>query len=123
MNIIEYIPIGHDNAISRKQLCQLTGLPDRLMRKAIERARRDYAILNIDGSGYFQPEEDESYLVERWLRQERSRGKSVEQSMRGAEHFLTGETEENGVVAVRSYVRRKRKDENGMPQIVGQITL
>lgn len=121
MNIIDYIPIGRDNAIGRKQLCQVTGLPDRLMRKAIERARRDYAILNIDGSGYFQPAEGEAYLVERWLRQERSREKSVRDATRGAKRAILGGNRE--FVPVHAYVRRKRRGEDEKPQIEGQVKL
>lgn len=121
MNIIDYIPYGHDNAISRKQLCNLTGLPDRLMRQAIERARHDYAILNIGGSGYFRPAEGESYLVERWLRQERSREKSVRDATRGAERAILGGNRE--FIPVHAYVRRKRCGADDKPQLEGQTRI
>ena len=107
MNIIDFIPSGRENAISRKQLCAITELPDRMMRREIERARQDYAILNIDGSGYFRPAENESYLTERWLKQERSRERAVRDSTRGAEKTLLGSNRE--VTPVRAYVRRKRR--------------
>ena len=121
MNIIDYIPVGSSNAINRKQLCIVTGLPDRLMRREIERARRDYAILNIDGSGYFRPAEGEAYLTERWLRQERSRERHVRDATRGAEKELLGGNRE--LIPVHSYVRRKRCGEDERPQIEGQMTL
>ena len=38
MNIAEYIPVGHENAISRKRLAMITGLSDRQIRQLIERA-------------------------------------------------------------------------------------
>lgn len=124
MNIIEFIPFGKENAISRRKLRDLSGMPDRVMRKEIEKARSEYAILNAqDGSGYFRPTPEERPLVERWLRQERSRCRAVEQSTRGAEKFLSGEAAESGVVAVRSYLRRRRKNENGASQIEGQMLL
>lgn len=121
MNIIDFIPFGRENAISRKQLCTITGLPDRVMRHDIEKARQDYAILNIDGSGYFRPAENESYLVERWLKQERSREKSVRDSTRGAEKALLGTNRE--LIPVHSYVRRKRRGEDEKPQVSGQLRL
>jgi hypothetical protein len=111
MNIIDFIPFGKDNAISRRALCNAAGLPDRMMRKEIERARREYAILNAqDGSGYFRPAPDESYLIERWIKQERSRENSVRNATRGAEKALLGESRE--LVLVRSYERRKRRGKN-----------
>lgn len=121
MNIIDYIPTGQSNAISRRQLCVITGLPDREMRKAIERARKDYAILNIDGSGYFRPAEGEAYLIERWLRQERSREKSVRDATRGAEMALLGGNRE--LIPVHAYVRRKRRGADERPQVEGQMKL
>lgn len=122
MNIIDFIPFGHDNAISRKQLCTATGLPDRVMRHEIEKARQDYAILNAqDGSGYFRPAKDESYLTERWLKQERSREKSVREATRGAEKALLGRNRE--LVWVPSYTRRKKRGEDEKPQVNGQLTL
>jgi hypothetical protein len=121
MNIIDYIPFGRQNAISRRELCQLAGLPDRLMRREIERARKDYAILNIDGSGYFRPTDGEMHLVERWLRQERSREKSVREATRGAEKVLLGHNRE--LIPVHAYVRRKRRGEGERPQVEGQIRL
>jgi hypothetical protein len=119
MNIIDFIPYGKDNAISRKQLCAITELPDRMMRREIERARQDYAILNIDGSGYFRPAQGEAYLTERWLRQERSRERSVRDSTRGAEKALLGTNRE--LIPVHSYVRRKHRGEDEKPQANGQL--
>lgn len=121
MNIIDYIPIGSSNAINRRKLCAVTGLSDRLMRREIERERKDYAILNIDGFGYFRPGEGEAYLVERWLRQEHSRERHVRNATRGAEKALLGGSRE--LVLVRSYERRKRRGEGEKPQVEGQIKL
>ena len=121
MNIIDFIPFGKDSAISRRALCLVTELPDRLMRREIERARKDYAILNIDGSGYFRPAEDETYLIERWLRQERSRENSVRNATRGAEKALLGGSRE--LIHVDGYVRRKRRVASEKPQVEGQIKL
>ena len=121
MNIIDFIPFGKDSAISRRALCLVTELPDRLMRREIERARRDYAILNIDGSGYFRPAEGEAYLTERWLKQERSRERHVRDATRGAERELLGSNRE--LIPVHAYVCRRRRGEDEKPQIEGQMKL
>lgn len=92
------------------------------MRREIEKARQDYAILNAqDSSGYFRPAENEFYLVERWLKQERSRERSVRDSTRGAERVLLGSNRE--LIPVHSYVRRKRCGEDEKPQANGQRRL
>lgn len=120
MSIIDYIPEGQSNAISRRALCAATGLPDRMMRKEIEHARKEHAILNSqDGQGYFLPLPEERPLVLRWVRQERSRSQSVYDSTTGAEKWLAGDSGAN-LIKVHSYVRRRKK--NGS-QIEGQVTL
>ena len=55
MNIVDLIPTGKANAITRERLCSLTGLRDRAVRKLIEIARIEGAIiLNAqDGAGYY----------------------------------------------------------------------
>lgn len=82
MNIVEYIPKGHENAISRKSLCVKTGLKDRVVRNLIEEARRETIIIsNTDGSGYWiypeNPNEEEKILLERYVKQQESRAKSI----------------------------------------------
>lgn len=54
--IVNYIPYGHNNAISRQTLCSLTGMTDRTVRRKIEEARRAGALIENeqDGRGYFQ---------------------------------------------------------------------
>lgn len=55
MNIVDYIPTGKDNAVTRAQLCALTGLGDRAVRKLIEIARVEGAVIvnHQDGNGYY----------------------------------------------------------------------
>lgn len=89
MSILDYIPYGENNAISREDLKQITGLTDRQMRKKIEIARETTPILNFQGGkGYFIPTETEQYLVIRWIRQEASRRRKIEKGILGAEKFL-----------------------------------
>lgn len=55
MAIEDYFKEGVENAVSRKSLCQMTGLSDRQVRQEIEDARvRGVFILNDeDGFGYY----------------------------------------------------------------------
>ena len=46
-DIKEYIPVGSENAVTRKYLSKVTGLSDRRVRHAIHEARRDIPILNL----------------------------------------------------------------------------
>lgn len=57
--ISEIIPLGKDNAISRQELCRLTGLADRENRRLIEEARnKGEIIINLqDGRGYYKTED------------------------------------------------------------------
>lgn len=90
IQIAEVIPFGHDNGVSREELIRRTGLPDRLVRDAINKS--DALIINLqDGKGYFQPNPDEGHLVDAWIRIFRSRiedeGRRVCKAMRWRNHF------------------------------------
>lgn len=89
MNITDYIPYGQGRAISRKALCQATGLDDRTVREAISKARRDVVILSAENGGYYQPTEEESKEVAKWLKQETNRAKSIFWSMKGARRWMS----------------------------------
>ena len=58
-SIIDYIPEGKENAITRDRLCTVTGLPDRKVREEIEQARRRGAIIinAQDGAGYYRSDD------------------------------------------------------------------
>lgn len=95
MNIVEYIPEGFENAISRKELCRITGLNDRIVRKLIEDARRNTIIIsNNDGSGYWlfpeDPTEEEQMLLRRYVKQQESRAKSIFYALYPARQRMKG---------------------------------
>lgn len=95
MNIVEYIPKGHKNAISRNDLCRQTGLSDRLIRALIEEARRETIIIsNNDGSGYWifreKPTEQEKEMLRRYVKQQESRAKSIFYALRPARQMMKG---------------------------------
>lgn len=92
MNIIDFIPFGKENAITREQLRLITGVPDRKMRDLISEAREELPILNLQkGDGYYMPKADrpsEIAEVKKWLKQEGNREKSINKTQRGAMMFL-----------------------------------
>lgn len=89
MNIIDYIPFGRENAVTRTQLRIVTGLTDRKIRDLIADARRDTVILNMqDGKGYFQPNPDEINLVQAFEKQEEARLKSIGWSLKSTRKML-----------------------------------
>lgn len=77
MGIEQYIPHGRENAVTREQLCTLTGLPDRQVRKEIEQARHSGCIICNDqsGAGYYQTADLDE--IESQYRQQRSRALSI----------------------------------------------
>ncbi len=76
-NITDFIPEGKNNAITRNQLCNLTGLSDRKVRELIEQARsKGEIIINAqDGAGYFRTE-DLNEIEKQYKRNDR-RAKSI----------------------------------------------
>ena len=70
--IIDAVPYGHDNAVTREELSRRTGLSNRALRDGINKGEE--LIINLqDGKGYFRPLPEEAYLVEGWIRLMRSR--------------------------------------------------
>jgi len=101
MNIIEYIPKGYENAISRKDLCAITGLQDRVVRNLIEEARRTTIIIsNNDGSGYWlypdNPTIKETSLLNKYVQQQERRAKSIFYALYPARKRLKEGAKENG---------------------------
>lgn len=86
-SIVDLIPVGRDNAISRKMLlclCIQNNIienstdADRAMRNLIKKARLDYTILNLsDGHGYYRPSMDDLQDLQKYIRQEENRGKAT----------------------------------------------
>nr|DAY15504.1 MAG TPA: GTP-sensing transcriptional pleiotropic repressor CodY, wHTH, transcriptional regulator, CodY [Caudoviricetes sp.] len=84
------IGVGKENATSRRELCRVTGLPDRAVRKAIEILRYDRPILTADnGLGYYIPRTDAQGRREavRWIETQDRRCRSIKTAERGAKRF------------------------------------
>lgn len=87
--VLDAIPFGKENAVTREYLTARTGLPDRQVRKAIEEIRRNHIILNDqDGKGYYRSYDLDD--IERFYRQERARALAVLYRMRPMRILLRG---------------------------------
>lgn len=66
IDILNYIPYGHENAVTRAELCERTGLSDRLVRRHIEVARIEgHPIINLqDGKGYYRATTREDVMAQ-----------------------------------------------------------
>ena len=93
ITIIDLIPTGRDNAISRDYLvtlCVQHGLvkenlkdKDRAMRDLVGEARKEYVVLNLsDGNGYYRPTLKEFLDLQRHIRQIRSRINKQEERLK-----------------------------------------
>ncbi len=110
MGIIDLIPEGKENAINRNLLtarCINNGLvdkrakdPDREMRKLVEKARTDWAILNTgDGKGYYRPSKDDYAELRRFKRQQESRIKNINKGLKPIRKILRQSSEPVNVFA------------------------
>lgn len=77
MNITDYIGTGKDKAVTRTELCARLGLTDRTVRKMIETARAEGAlIINAqDGRGYYISDDEAD--IRRQLNINHSRAMSI----------------------------------------------
>ena len=59
LQIEDYIPYGSDKAITRDELCAVTNMSDRVVRKHIEDARRRGIVIvnKQNGAGYYQSDD------------------------------------------------------------------
>ena len=91
MEILDFIPIGSENAVDRICLARSTGLSDREVRRAIHEARRKIPIINLSsGDGYIpdmNEKKDQSELL-RYIRQDESRLKSIGWALKAARQTL-----------------------------------
>lgn len=87
IDIVQFIPIGSKNAITRADLRDKTGLGDRQLREAISQARRTTCICNKqDGNGYYIP--DQVQEIQSFIAQETHRAKSIFWSLKGARELM-----------------------------------
>lgn len=79
---------GMDNSIHVREICKLTGLSDRAVRKAIETIRRGGVVVVTDQMhGYWLPETQDD--LSRYIRQEERRGRSTFYTLKGARQLYS----------------------------------
>ena len=78
ISILNNIPVGEQNAISREKLCAVTGLNDRSVRNNIALLRNDFVILySINHGGYFRPDREDVLKVKAFVNMEKRRAASI----------------------------------------------
>ena len=90
INIIDFIPYGHDNGVSYKWLQKATGMCKREVRASLAYTRKTHMILNMqDGKGFFRPiPDEEDFLIAKFYRQEMHRNNEHMETLRPIqEHF------------------------------------
>ena len=80
--ILCLIGAGEENAIHLSDLMRITGIGNREIRKCIETLRRNGAVIISNKNGYFKPLR--SYEVDRYVRQETGRAKSIFYTLKAA---------------------------------------
>lgn len=90
MDILQLIPNGAENAISRKDLAEKLGMSDRMMREAIEQLRHNgHLICSKATGGYYQPDNIED--IEEQYRREMKRAKAILHRLTPMRHVLKQE--------------------------------
>lgn len=67
-SIYDLLPVGAENAVGRRQLSAMTGLPDRQLRYKISQERKAGALIlstTEGGGGYFRPADTQE--LRRWV--------------------------------------------------------
>ncbi len=81
---------GHQNALTRSELCRRLKCSDRMLRRGIEHLRLEHAVLtNDDGKGYYLPEATDEGRDDtiRWIKKQQSRINAIRTSQSGAVKF------------------------------------
>ena len=105
MNILDYIPYGKQNAVSRQELVTRTGMSDRAVRKAIQALREDGEIIlsSSHGKGYWRS--DDASEIGQYIAENKSRIRKLYKTNRKlTEQYyeLTGQR----FTTVREHTRR-----------------
>jgi len=98
INILESIPRGEDNAITRTELVNKLGISDRRLRRLIHKKREEGELIisKTSGKGYYQPETREE--VVRFIRQQKSYIKNLHRSISKAEKALRVLPEQTNII-------------------------
>lgn len=88
IDIVQLIPVGKANAVTREELHRITGLGDRDIRKLIEAARDEGATIinDSDGKGYYLA--DDAAQIRRQIITNRNRAMSILRQQKGLKRRL-----------------------------------
>ena len=105
IKLIDFIPYGKENAISRNTLTRVTGLDDRTVRATINRLRADGELIlsSSHRAGYWRSENPAE--IEQYLRECENRCKALAITnikMRQRLYEMTGQ----GYITVNEHIRR-----------------
>lgn len=100
-NVLDFIPMGRENAISMSNLSDRMGTDQRTARKAVFNARcRGEIICSVCNgdktSGYYRPDNASEILP--YIRMQQSRILSAQKALKSVEKFITekGACDDNG---------------------------
>ncbi len=84
--ILDFIPVGEENAVHSAEICTRFGLTERERRKLFERLRNAGAVICASDNGFFKP----ATLAEltAYIGRERARSRSIALSLRSARRLL-----------------------------------
>lgn len=90
MKILDYIPVGRNNAIAMRELSERLNIDPRTLRALIqrERERGEPICSDWEHGGYFIPANE--YEARAYYRQQRSRVKSAKAALNGVIKYLRG---------------------------------
>lgn len=90
-DLLGYLNKGKENAISKKELIDLTGYNDRDIRLAVAKLRQEYPILsNTKTGGYYLPDDGIKGLKEcdEFVMEQTSREKEIRKSMTAVQSWI-----------------------------------
>lgn len=94
-SIYDLLPVGAENAVSRRELSALTGIEDRQLRRQIAKERRAGVLIlssSESNGGYYRAASREE--LQRYVRSMQSRSKEILTVIRTAEEALQNYYEE-----------------------------
>jgi len=91
MNLIELIPEGKENAVTKARLTEITGLTDRVVRLTVaqERKRGKVILSDCSGAGYYRPSNHSDSF--RFVKSMRHRAKEINEAADAVERAVLKE--------------------------------
>lgn len=78
-SILDFIPIGAENAVHSAEICRHFDLTERERRKLFERLRNAGAVICMSNQGFFKPATLAELNI--YIRQENARSRSISNSL------------------------------------------